>query len=80
MASLYVLVQAGLLPLQAPTANGTERTSFFFIGLAFLAGFSERWAQDTIVNSAPKFPATRSPEPLSDLDQINDRDTRPGIS
>jgi hypothetical protein len=61
--ALYVLVQGGLLPLQIPSTGNlalsiAERSSFFFIGLSFLAGFSERWAQDTIVSSAPKSPAT----------------------
>ena len=79
--ALYVLVQAGLLPLHVPTADSLgaspcDHTVFFFIGLAFLAGFSERWAQDTIVSSAPKFPAARGPEPLSNLDQETDPDNR----
>jgi hypothetical protein len=46
---LYVIVTGGLLPLQ--TASKDE--GLFFAGLAFLAGFSERWAQDSIVQSVP---------------------------
>lgn len=57
---LYVLVVGGILPLAAPAATSAsapaevEKIALFFAGLAFLAGFTERWAQDTIVNSAPK--------------------------
>jgi hypothetical protein len=47
---LFVLVQAGLLPLDPAHASGP---AMFYTGLAFLAGFSERWAQDTILRSAP---------------------------
>jgi hypothetical protein len=50
---LYVLVQGGLLPLEIPT----EHPGHFFAGLGFIAGFSERWAQDTIVRSAPISPS-----------------------
>lgn len=48
--ALFVLVQAGLLPLDPSGATGQE---MFYAGLAFLAGFSERWAQDTILRSTP---------------------------
>jgi hypothetical protein len=51
--ALYVLVQGGLLPLKD---SGGGSTLMFYIGLAFLAGFSERWAQDTILQSAPVTP------------------------
>jgi hypothetical protein len=50
-AALFILISGGLVPLGS--ANGSNGV-FFFAGLAFLAGFSERWAQDTIVRSAPK--------------------------
>jgi hypothetical protein len=64
--ALYVLISSGILPLAMPTGivtptgsgagfNKTQKTSLYFTGLAFLAGFSERWAQDTIVSSQPKF-------------------------
>jgi hypothetical protein len=59
--ALYVLVVGGLLPLEtpdsvpAPTEASGQPAALFFAGLAFIAGFSERWAQDTIVSSAPKF-------------------------
>jgi uncharacterized membrane protein YidH (DUF202 family) len=46
---LYVIVNGGLLPLQISSND----EGLFFAGLAFIAGFSERWAQDSIVQSAP---------------------------
>jgi hypothetical protein len=49
--ALYVFVVSGLVPLTVPGKDPKE--SLFFAGLAFLAGFSERWAQDTILQSAP---------------------------
>lgn len=53
--ALYVLVIGGLLPLASdPQA---VQAAHFFGGLSFLAGFSERWAQDTIVRSAPIAPS-----------------------
>lgn len=51
--ALYVLVQGGLLPLDD---SGGDRL-MFYVGLSFLAGFSERWAQDTILHSAPVTPS-----------------------
>jgi hypothetical protein len=50
---LYVLIHGGLLPLSMPGPDKVK-VCLFFAGLAFLAGFTERWAQDTIVSSAPK--------------------------
>jgi hypothetical protein len=55
-AAFYVLVSSGLFPLQVPDDN----VAHFYAGLAFLAGFSERWAQDTIVRSAPIAPSPAS--------------------
>lgn len=42
---LHMLLAGGLLSLRAP--NGSE--VYFYAGLAFLAGFSERFAQDMLV-------------------------------
>ncbi|WP_410614844.1 hypothetical protein [Amycolatopsis sp. lyj-109] len=50
-AAMFVLVSAGLVPIAVP--DSAEKLTFFFAGLAFLAGFSERWAQDTIVRTLP---------------------------
>ncbi len=50
-AAMFVLVSAGLVPIAVP--DSVEKVNLFFAGLAFLAGFSERWAQDTIVRTLP---------------------------
>jgi hypothetical protein len=50
-AAMFVLVRAGFLPLAVPGSG--EQVTLFFAGLAFLAGFSERRAQDTIVRTLP---------------------------
>jgi len=50
--ALYVLVVGNLLPL-----DEASEKAHFYAGLAFLAGFVERWAQDTIVRSAPISPS-----------------------
>ncbi|MFJ9787066.1 hypothetical protein ACIRSS_46350 [Amycolatopsis sp. NPDC101161] len=50
-AAMFVLVRAGLLPLAVPVPG--DQVTLFFAGLAFLAGFSERRAQDTIVRTLP---------------------------
>lgn len=49
--ALYAFVKGGLVPVAIPDDGTAE--SLFFASLAFLAGFSERWAQDTIVRSTP---------------------------
>ncbi|SDY33771.1 hypothetical protein SAMN05421504_105209 [Amycolatopsis xylanica] len=54
-AAIYVLILGGLIPFKEAVGTGT---TFYFTGLAFLAGFSERWAQDTIVQSTPSSAAT----------------------
>ncbi len=50
--ALYVLLKAHFIPLEAPAASAPA-APYFFTAIAFLAGFSERWAQDTIVRSMP---------------------------
>jgi hypothetical protein len=64
-AALYVFMAGGLLPIDRP--DGTTTQHYFFASLAFLAGFSERWAQDTIVRSIPSLPTVgqdgNPPEP-----------------
>ncbi|MFD8492077.1 hypothetical protein [Amycolatopsis sp. NPDC059657] len=57
--AFYVLAHGGLLPFKP---EQTADASSFFWGLAFLAGFSERWAQDTIVKAAPGQGGRRDPE------------------
>jgi len=50
-AAMLVLVRSLLLPIAVPQAG--QQVTLFFAGLAFLAGFSERRAQDTIVRTLP---------------------------
>lgn len=54
-AALFVLISGGLIPLAIPE-GGPLNGIYFFGGLAFLGGFSERWAQDVIVQSNPESP------------------------
>ena len=44
--ALYVLIAGTIIPMEVP--GDAEEQRFFFAGLGFLAGFSERWAQDMI--------------------------------
>ena len=44
----YFLIETNLLPLAFTDTN----QQYFYANLAFLAGFSERWAQDTLVRTA----------------------------
>jgi hypothetical protein len=59
---IYVVVQAGLVPVTPPTqAKGV----YFFTAIAFLAGFSERWAQDMLGKSTAGMPGEADPAPRS---------------
>lgn len=78
--AIYVLVVSKLLPLDVPTANDVH----FFAGLAFIAGFSERWAQDTIMRSAPIAPSPVDVHnsdfvPHDDRAQSGDASTKAGL-
>lgn len=65
-AAMLVLVRAGLLPLAVPGSG--EQMTLFFAGLAFLAGFSERRAQDTIVRTLPSAVDQTAAEPARGKD------------
>lgn len=67
--ALYVLLEGGLLSL-AP-ADGADRV-YFYAGVAFVAGFSERFAQDAVAGVGrsfgagdPEHPADAVSEPAS---------------
>jgi hypothetical protein len=45
---VYVLLESGLLPLKVP--SGAAET-YFFIALAIVAGFSERWARGVLAGT-----------------------------
>lgn len=67
--ALYVVVMSGLAPVDVPADDATR--AHFFYTLAFLAGFSERLAQDVFTaaeqtirppaGTAPDTPATDAP-------------------
>jgi hypothetical protein len=48
---LYVLLAGGLLPFDPP-ASADGGASYYVLGLAFIAGFSERFAQDMLSGAA----------------------------
>lgn len=62
--ALYFAVISGILDLFAVSPDGTARF-YFLLVIAFLAGFSERWAQDMLVGTrrGARPAATREPEP-----------------
>jgi hypothetical protein len=45
-AAVYVLIAGGLVSFDPP--QGTTTQLYFYVGLAFIAGFSERFAQDMV--------------------------------
>lgn len=45
--AVFMLVVSGLLPLAEP--SDPSKQLYFYSAIAFLAGFSERWAQDMLV-------------------------------
>ena len=47
-AAIYVLLASGMLTVTPPT-NGNE--AYYYLGIAFVAGFSERFAQDMIAKA-----------------------------
>ncbi|MDD7942406.1 hypothetical protein PHK61_28720 [Actinomycetospora lutea] len=52
-ALFFLVVAAGLLPLRPPH-DATAGLLPFFAVVAFVAGFNERWAQDTLVRTVRK--------------------------
>ena len=46
---VYMFVEGGLIPIKV-TATGLSAT-YFFLGIGFLAGFSERFAQDAVTRA-----------------------------
>lgn len=49
--AVFVFITGGLLPIQVPGEQW--KANLFFASLTFIAGFAERWAQDTTVHTAP---------------------------
>jgi hypothetical protein len=50
---VYVLISGDLLNISVPSSSPI-RTLYFLAGVAFLAGFSERLAQDTLTRATPQ--------------------------
>lgn len=63
--AIYIFVRSGLLPIKV-TVSGLQAT-YFFLGIAFLAGFSERLAQDAVTRAGSVMsdtgPLTKSDDP-----------------
>jgi hypothetical protein len=57
---LLIFLKSGLIAITIAPATLQDIT-LFYVAVGFLAGFSERWAQDTIVNSTPAMKARTPP-------------------
>ncbi len=57
---VYVLLQSGLVPLKVP--DGTAGTHFY-IAVAILAGFSERWARGVLAGTEERIQSASAGEP-----------------
>jgi len=66
----------GLLHLPVDKGESTDHRRLALLVLAFLAGFSERWAQDTLTSIAPI--AKSAPAPGSDAPTATPNDTGAG--
>ncbi len=64
--ALYLLLAGGLIT-GAQTPSDATRLIYFYTGIAFVAGFSERWAQDVVTGRSRALPAAppASPPPAS---------------
>ena len=59
-AALYLLLAGGLLKI-AQTPRDATRLLYFYTGIAFLAGFSERWAQDVVAGAESAISTATAP-------------------
>jgi hypothetical protein len=46
--ALYLLLAGGLITVTGTPNEGSTKLIYFYTGIAFMAGFSERWAQDVV--------------------------------
>jgi hypothetical protein len=69
-AAVYVLLAGGLLTITTP-GDTPEAQLFFYVGIAFIAGFSERFAQDMVarVPGGAAAPAPSAARPAADPGQ-----------
>jgi hypothetical protein len=49
--ALYLLLAGGLVTLAQTPENDATKLLYFYTAIAFLAGFSERWAQDVVAGA-----------------------------
>ena len=62
--ALYLLLAGGLVTV-AQTPNDATKLIYFYTGIAFVAGFSERWAQDVVTGKSRALPGEPSSTPPS---------------
>jgi hypothetical protein len=63
---VYVFITGDLLDISGPTESPIK-TLYFLAAIAFLAGFSERFAQDTLTQATPLMtPTQRQETPATD--------------
>src|SRR3954454_10158660 len=60
-AAVYLLLAGGVIDFFQSPKDGD--TTLFYAGIAFLAGFSERFAQDAIAGATTKLGGAASPLP-----------------
>ena len=76
--AVYVLISGDLLNISVPSSSPI-RTLYFLAGIAFLAGFSERLAQDTLTRATPQaiMPATGATAELKLAESLEQSEARP---
>ncbi|HYP47541.1 MAG TPA: hypothetical protein VEQ61_02785 [Thermoleophilaceae bacterium] len=73
---LYVLLAAELLPFDTPA--GGSQLQFYVVGLAFIAGFSERFAQDMLTGAAGGLTSTPAAAAVSPDPALSERELAVG--
>jgi hypothetical protein len=66
--ALLLLLEGNILSLEGPNWDHVSEWLFFYAGLAFIAGFSERFAQDMLAMSEKSFTPSvgeRKPPPAA---------------
>jgi hypothetical protein len=59
--ALYLLLAGGLVTLAQTPENDATKLLYFYTAIAFLAGFSERWAQDVVAGAEASVSLTATP-------------------
>jgi hypothetical protein len=75
--AVYVLITGDLLNISGPTGSPVK-TLYFLAGIAFLAGFSERLAQDTLTQATPQAMGVASTSGAGMQDMEGSEDQREG--